>query len=166
MPVGRVRNEHYRKDPGPSDEVQESIQADNAHYVNLQGDPTGSRAILISGRCGRASVSSDLALAARPHGTPKASRPPSRARLPSPASQAPPTTPAEPPKRARLRPAGPDPYGPSGLSAGTRSLIDRPIGIDKVKGQDDPGPSGERYCILATDFSSPQRRATVRQVVT
>lgn len=27
--------------------------SDNAHYVNLQGDPTGSRAFLNPGRCGR-----------------------------------------------------------------------------------------------------------------
>jgi hypothetical protein len=28
-------------------------QADIANYVNLHGDPTGTRAILIPGRCGR-----------------------------------------------------------------------------------------------------------------
>lgn len=43
-----------------------------SHYVNLQGDPTGGRAILTPGRCGRPSVSSDLALAGRPHGTSEA----------------------------------------------------------------------------------------------
>ena len=37
------------------------------HFVNLHGDPTGSRAIRIPGRCGRAYVSSDWTLPARPH---------------------------------------------------------------------------------------------------
>ena len=40
------------------------------HFVNLHGDPTGSRAILIQGRCGRAYVSSDWTLPARPHNSP------------------------------------------------------------------------------------------------
>jgi len=55
-------------------------------------------------------------------------------------SQAPIRAYAEPPKRARLRPAGPNRCGPSGLSTGNRSFIYRPIGIGKVEGRDDPGP--------------------------
>ena len=41
-----------------------------SNYVNLQGDPTGSRAIPSPGRCGQAYVSSDWTLPARPHNPP------------------------------------------------------------------------------------------------
>ena len=68
--VGRIRNGHYQKQA--SVKVSGVSPADNAHYINLRGDPTGSRAILIPGRCGRPSVSSDLALARRPHRSPEA----------------------------------------------------------------------------------------------
>jgi hypothetical protein len=67
-PVERVRNCHYQK-LRFSDVVLEILRLIMTNYVNLHGDPTGSRAILIPGMCGRAFVSSDLALPARPHPT-------------------------------------------------------------------------------------------------
>ena len=84
-----------------------SLPADNAHYVNPLGDPTGSRAILISGRCGRTRV---IGFGTRnPSARDTQGRPSSVARgvlasfLASSASAK-----TEPPKRARLRPSSPD----------------------------------------------------------
>ena len=48
-----IRNGDYQKSCRPGTQVlcARYRLPDNPHYVNLQGDPTSSRAILISGRC-------------------------------------------------------------------------------------------------------------------
>ena len=84
-----------------------SLPADNAHYVNPLGDPTGSRAILISGRCGRTRV---IGFGTRsPAARDTEGRPSSIARGVFPSSLASSASGnTEPPKRARLRPSSPD----------------------------------------------------------
>ena len=49
-----------------------SLSADNSVLCTPAGRPDPCRAFLIPGRCGRPSVSSNLALAGRPHGTSEA----------------------------------------------------------------------------------------------
>ena len=95
-------------------------------------DPTGSRAILIPGRCGRFSVSSDLALTNRPH--PSAVGASLRAGYFAPSSQAPRREiPSRPSARSEPR-AAPDRCGPWPRRTRPTHFISWRVGTRNVRG--------------------------------
>jgi hypothetical protein len=118
--------------------VEESIQADNTHYVNLRWRPDWQSGIPDFGKVGRNPCRNTHHFDPR---DPKAGRPPSRAGLPLPASLALPLQ-LQPSRLSardcgRPAPTGEDMAGVGGVLGPTpasRRLSDRPIGIGKVQG--------------------------------